>query len=531
MKNREMKKKFSAQKGRIFNSKNKRISINQDPFFDAEEKGSKRRRKMEEDDDEDIESSSGEEEEDGDEEGGFGSGRREGKGEEDEEEEEETVGEKKLRLSKDLLKFVTEGVEKEEQEEEEEGSGDDEKRRVEREGQRDSRVAKILQQQQLEESGRLRRAIASRVQKPETSDGFRVLVKHRQSVTAVALSEDDSRGFSASKDGSILHWDIDSGKTEKYTWPTDEILKAHGAKDPQSRATKHSKHVLAVAVSSDGRYLASGGLDRHVHLWDIRTRQHIQAFPGHKGPVSCLTFRQGTSELFSGSFDRAVKIWNVEDRAYISTLFGHQSEVVTIDCLRVERVLTVGRDRTMHLWKVPEETQLIFRAPASSLECCCFISNQEFLSGSDDGSIEHWNILRKKPVHIVKNAHASISSSQFEQENDGLPNGDIENGAQGLGNLSPLAHSWISSISVCRSSDLAASGAGNGSVRLWAIQSESKGISPLFQLPLVGFVNSLAFAKSGRFLVAGVGQEPRLGRWDRIPVARNGVAVHSLKLS
>lgn len=78
----------------------------------------------------------------------------------------------------------------------------------------------------------------------------------------------------------------------------------------------------------------------------------MQAFPGHKGPVSCLTFRQGTAELFSGSFDRSIKIWNAEDRTYISTLFGHQSEVLTIDSLRKERVLTVGRDRTMHLWKV-----------------------------------------------------------------------------------------------------------------------------------------------------------------------------------
>lgn len=68
--------------------------------------------------------------------------------------------------------------------------------------------------------------------------------------------------------------------------------------------------------------------------------------------MSCLTFRQGTSELFSGSFDRTIKVWNAEDRAYITTLFGHQSDVLTIDCLRKERVLTVGRDRTMHLWKV-----------------------------------------------------------------------------------------------------------------------------------------------------------------------------------
>ena len=101
-------------------------------------------------------------------------------------------------------------------------------------------------------------------------------MKHRQSVNAVALSEDDAKGFSASKDGTIVHWDVDSGKAEKYLWPCEEVLRSHGAKDPKSKATKHSKHVLSLAVSSDGRYLATGGLDRHIHLWDTRTREHIQ---------------------------------------------------------------------------------------------------------------------------------------------------------------------------------------------------------------------------------------------------------------
>nr|GFB20710.1 U3 snoRNP-associated protein-like EMB2271 [Tanacetum cinerariifolium] len=58
-----------------------------------------------------------------------------------------------------------------------------------------------------------------------------------------------------------------------------------------------------------------------------------------------------------------------------------------------------------------------------------------------------------------------------------------------------------------------------------------KGVKPLFELPLVGYVNSLAFAKSGKFLVAGVGKEPRLGRWGSLPTARHGVALHPLHLS
>ncbi|MCD7465179.1 hypothetical protein HAX54_000744 [Datura stramonium] len=461
------KKKASAQntqKGK------KRYSVENDPFFD-DDNDLKRRKRF--GDDEDIESSDDSEDIYGSDDEGVD--RNEGK----EEEEEETAAEKRKRLAEAFLHSVRESKRKEEEERE----IGDEYDREEREAMRDSLVANILQQEQMEESGRVRRAIASRIQKP--AEGFRLLVKHRQSVTAVTLSEDDLKGFSSSKDGTIVSWDVDSGKTEKYAWPTDEALKSHGAKEPQGRATKHSKHVLALAVSSDGRYLASGGLDRHVHLWDIRTRQHIKAFPGHKGPVSCLTFRLGSSELFSGSFDRSIKIWNVEDRAYVNTLFGHQSEVLTIDSLRKERVLTVGRDRTMHLWK-------------KMLKWCSLLEREEL---------------------------------GIEERNGALSNGHMENGTLNPQSHSSSALSWVSALTVCRNSDLAASGAGNGSVRLWTIESESKGIRPLFELPVDGFINSLIFSKSGQFLVAGVGQEPRLGRWGRIADVRNGVVVHPLKLS
>ena len=50
----------------------------------------------------------------------------------------------------------------------------------------------------------------------------------------------------------------------------------------------------------------------------------------------------------------------MEDRAYINSLFGHQSEILTIDCLRKERVLTVGRDRSMQLFKVGWSSCFLF---------------------------------------------------------------------------------------------------------------------------------------------------------------------------
>ncbi|XP_024534000.1 U3 snoRNP-associated protein-like EMB2271 [Selaginella moellendorffii] len=420
---------------------------------------------------------------------------------------EETVHEKKVRLAKAYLEKL-----KAKAAEEEEDQGDEEVGEDERQGRRDSVVADLLRQEQLEESGKIQRKIASRLLLPEVpSEGNLLIRKHRLSVTALALTEDEKWGFSGSKDGLLLQWDVETGKCFRYERPKPEKSAEAGKKPSSSR-------ILALAVDSSGRYLASGGPDRSVHLWDVRTQAHIQAFPGHRGAITSLAFRQGTTQLFSGSSDRTLKLWSAEDRSYMDTLFGHQSELVSVDCLRQERVLSAGRDRTLRLWKVPEETQLVFRGYTASIESCCCITNGEFLSGADDGSVALWSALRKKPVYIAKSAHGP----KVEEHRNGETSLPASCGA---------IEAWVGAVATCRGSDLVASGAGDGKIQLWSVEDGNKSLKPLHTLPAKGFVNALAFARSGRFLLAGVGQEPRLGRWARNSQAKNGVLVHKLELA
>jgi ribosomal RNA-processing protein 9 len=78
-----------------------------------------------------------------------------------------------------------------------------------------------------------------------------------------------------------------------------------------------------------------------------------------------------------------------------------------------------------------------------------------------------------------------------------------------------------------------ASGAADGVIRLWAVREGKTGaqtLDPIGGLPARGFVNALHLAHSGRFVLAGTGQEPRLGRWARDGSAKNGLLLHMLSL-
>lgn len=44
--------------------------------------------------------------------------------------------------------------------------------------------------------------------------------------------------------------------------------------------------MLALAISGDGRYLASGGKDRRVGVWDVQKAEWVKGFGGHRDTIS-----------------------------------------------------------------------------------------------------------------------------------------------------------------------------------------------------------------------------------------------------
>ena len=63
------------------------------------------------------------------------------------------------------------------------------------------------------------------------------------------------------------------------------------------------------------------------------------------------------------------------------------------------------------------------------------------------------------------------------------------------------------------SSQKMCTGSQDGFIRLWKCGEGFRSLTPLFTIAAKGFVNALHFTSDGKRLVAGIGQEHRLGRW------------------
>ena len=61
--------------------------------------------------------------------------------------------------------------------------------------------------------------------------------------------------------------------------------------------------------------------------------------------------------------------------------------------------MTAGHDHTCRVWKVAEESQLIFRAHAPALDAVAYVTGTEWLSGGADGSLALWRRV-PRPLRV-----------------------------------------------------------------------------------------------------------------------------------
>lgn len=437
---------------------------------------------------------------------------------------------------------------------------------------------------QAETKGRLYRHIASTLDFPlATETSFRTPCLSTTSIATCAPF-----AYTVHKDLTLIKWELptppppllpNQKPPKKPPRPVSRrpiklmTIRGDRSKTGDPNYQHHTAPILCVAASDTGKFVATGGADKRLIIWSADKLKPLRVFTQHRDAVTSLAFRRGTNQLYSSSADRTVKIW--DELSYIETLFGHQDEVVDVASLALERCISVGaRDRTARLWKVVEQTQLVFRGGGSSekrrprlkdgevarpksygegsIDRVALIDEESFVTGSDNGSISLWTLHKKKPIFTIPLAHGLDPPMKPEEAS-----AEAEPAAR----VPERQPRWITALATVPYSDLVLSGSWDGQVRIWRVSGDKKKLESMGVVGKVqgddedeetagveahggqeerivrGIVNDLSVfergdrEKDGLCIVAALGTEHRLGRWKKVYGSNRAIVFEVPKIT
>lgn len=110
----------------------------------------------------------------------------------------------------------------------------------------------------------------------------------------------------------------------------------------------HELAVVAVALSPDSAFIATGSKDKSIKLWESSTGREIRSFLGHEMTVTSLEFSSDGKYIISGSYDKSVRIWEVvSGKEYFSMTGEDALTDVALDP-RLRFFVTAGYNRSGH---------------------------------------------------------------------------------------------------------------------------------------------------------------------------------------
>jgi GTPase SAR1 family protein len=289
----------------------------------------------------------------------------------------------------------------------------------------------------------------------------------------------------------------------------------------ERKLTGHGGWVNSVAVSPDGKWVASGSDDNTVKIWDLESGECRTTLEGHTGDVMSVAITPDGKRILSGSSDNSVRVWDVSSGGELAELDGHTAKVWSIVALRDNvHVLSGGFDKTLRLWDIAS------RSCVKTIECgtddaddifgtAVIRAETQVLSGHRDGRIRLWNLETGDCQATLKGHSETVRSIQITLDGRFAVSGsndktlkvwDLETGSC-VGTMEGHQQDVVSVV-MSPNGALIASAGFQEALRIWDFKTGKCLAS--FQKRVdkdVGFdtAYSLAFSPYGRHLIVGTG--------------------------
>ncbi len=149
----------------------------------------------------------------------------------------------------------------------------------------------------------------------------------------LAVSRDGRRLATGSPEGWVHVWDIAQHRVV--------------ASSPQK-----VRFLDSVVFSPDSELLAFADERGVIFLWDLRGQRPLRKLVGHAGAVNILVFSPDGCTLASGGMDHTIRLWHPEIDQEVAILTGHAGWVWCVAFAEHgNAILSGSRDGTLRLWR------------------------------------------------------------------------------------------------------------------------------------------------------------------------------------
>ncbi len=177
-----------------------------------------------------------------------------------------------------------------------------------------------------------RGALAQFDQKPRGMEPTRVFKAHEKFVYGVAISPDGKTIASAGEDVAIV-WDVATGK------PTSRLEPEVGS--PSSHA---------VAFAPDGKTLAVGGWFGDVYFWDAATFKLLGKFDEPSLAILALSYSPDGSTLATTHDQKDAMLYDVKEKKFLATIPGGKESFKSLAFTSNGKTLVTISNESLTFW-------------------------------------------------------------------------------------------------------------------------------------------------------------------------------------
>src|SRR6266700_3860623 len=238
--------------------------------------------------------------------------------------------------------------------------------------------------------------------------------------------------------------------------------------------------ISSVALSRDGKYVATGGFNGQIRLWVLADGKLLLTQPGHIRMVWSLAFSPDGKLLASSGYDGHVKLWEVNSGQCLRVLDGHTNWAMSVAFSSDGHTLvTCGKDGSIRLWEVRDGTGLkMWSDKRGAIYSVAFSPNGLLASGSEDGEVRLWEIATGQCLQrITAHPGGGVFSIAFHHEGNIFASagadGEVKVWEVNSGQCLKILRGHTKTVTsvVFGSADILASGSHDATVKLWEVSS------------------------------------------------------------